>query len=189
LSEWYKFEEVGLEEFATTSENYEIHITNKDNKTYGVMKSNGDIIKRVETVKHPLDEFDFKVASEVVMDRLLDREKKEDKTLEVKEVKRKANVGEWVKIVNASYIPKTDGVQDYKNGSILQIIESDNFDGQNNVRYGIGISNDGSEKILFQDEYVVLENYNPNIETKTTSKQLSDYTNEELLAEIERRLK
>ena len=67
----------------------------------------------------------------------------------VREVKRRAKEGEYVKIVDA------DG--EYKNGDILQIVD----DTEVYVRYGYGIG-----KYLYDYEYVVLEGYNPEKECK-----------------------
>lgn len=171
-----------LEEFVTQCENYEIHITNKQNKTYGVMKSNGVIIKKVETTKHPLDDFSFEVASDVIMDRLFDRQIKATNPLEIKEVKRRAKVGEWVKVINAGIVPKTNEVPDYRNGSILQVVAiDDNY--KDAVFYGTDTADYDMEKIICRNEYIVLENYMP-----SHIKKLSDYTNEELLSEIKKRM-
>lgn len=97
--------------------------------------------------------------------------------MEVREVKRKAKVGEWVKIIDASNIPKTNGINDYNNGSIIQIIgiENDCW-----VRYGYGTDDNYIKRILADSEYVVLENYN--------QLDLSTITNEQLIAELTNRL-
>ena len=70
----------------------------------------------------------------------------------VKEVKRRAKTGEYVKIVNAvlSY-------GNYKNGDILQIVD----DTYGYARYG---HNPG--EALYDHEYVVLEGYKPDKEGK-----------------------
>jgi hypothetical protein len=99
----------------------------------------------------------------------------------VKEVKRPAKVGEWVKIINAKYVPMTNGKAEYKNGDILNIISLDGY----RPRYANGSDKEGAERILNNDEYVVLENYSPSQPTK--EKSLADYTDEEILAEIKRR--
>ena len=70
----------------------------------------------------------------------------------VKEVKRLANVGEYVKIVNA-----VSSYGNYKNGDILQIVD----DAYGYVRYG---HNPG--EALYDHEYVVLEGYKPKKEVK-----------------------
>ena len=68
----------------------------------------------------------------------------------VKEVKRLAKVGEYVKIVNA-----VSSYGNYKNGDILQIVD----DTYGYVRYG---HNPG--EALYNHEYVVLEGYKPDKE-------------------------
>lgn len=75
--------------------------------------------------------------------------------VEIKEVKRKAKTGEYVKIVNADNIPQTKGVDDYKNGDILQIIDDLGF----NVTYSNKTSSNNLCKELRDYEYVVLEGY------------------------------
>ena len=65
----------------------------------------------------------------------------------VKEVKRLAKVGEYVKIVNA-----VSSYGNYKNGDILQIVD----DAYGYARYG---HNPG--EALYDHEYVVLEGYKP----------------------------
>ena len=70
----------------------------------------------------------------------------------VKEVKRLANVGEYVKIVNA-----VSSYGNYKNGDILQIVD----DAYGYARYG---HNPG--EALYDHEYVVLEGYKPKKEVK-----------------------
>lgn len=66
------------------------------------------------------------------------------KDMQVREVRRRAKVGEYVKIINAKDI-------DYRNGDILKIIDEDSY-----VRYGRYLS-----QFLYDTEYVVLENYKP----------------------------
>ena len=70
----------------------------------------------------------------------------------VKEVKRLAKVGEYVKIVNA-----VSSYGNYKNGDILQIVDDTYFC----VIYG---HNPG--EALYDHEYVVLEGYKPDKESK-----------------------
>ena len=70
----------------------------------------------------------------------------------VKEVKRLAKVGDYVKIVNA-----VSSYGNYKNGDILQIVD----DAYGYARYG---NNPG--EALYDHEYVVLEGYKPKKEVK-----------------------
>jgi hypothetical protein len=69
----------------------------------------------------------------------------------VKEVKRRAKVGEYVKIVNA-----VSSYGNYKNGDILKIV-----DDMGHVRYGYN-----PVEFLYDKEYVVLEGYKPKKEVK-----------------------
>ena len=71
----------------------------------------------------------------------------------IKEVKRKAKVGEFVKVVDAENVP--DG--EYKNGDILKIIDTPLF--SSFVRYANGKARDHKERVLNNSEYVVLEGY------------------------------
>ena len=68
------------------------------------------------------------------------------KDMQVREVKRKAKAGEYVKIINAK-----DTYNNYRNGDILKIIDADFY-----IRYGRYLG-----QFLFDTEYVVLENYKP----------------------------
>lgn len=69
----------------------------------------------------------------------------------VKEVKRRAKAGEYVKIVNA-----VSSYGNYKNGDILKIV-----DDMVHVRYGYN-----PVEFLYDKEYVVLEGYKPEKECK-----------------------
>lgn len=68
------------------------------------------------------------------------------KDMQVREVRRRAKVGEYVKIINAM-----DTYNNYRNGDILKIIDVDSY-----VRYGRYLG-----QYLFDTEYVVLANYKP----------------------------
>lgn len=78
------------------------------------------------------------------------------KMVEIKEVKRRAKVGEHVKVVNAKLVPQTNGVDDYKNGDILKIIK---VNAVGLCFYSYEQSSNHYSKILNEDEYVVLEGY------------------------------
>ncbi len=73
----------------------------------------------------------------------------------MREVKREAKDGEYVKIVDASNIPETNGETEYKNGDVLKILKN-NY-GQ--VVYAEGQADNGKYRVLNSHEYVVLENY------------------------------
>lgn len=74
------------------------------------------------------------------------------KSCKVREVKRPAKVGEYVKVVN----PIKHSVNEYENGDILRIVEIK--DGFFEPCYFYKKQN---YKYLLQGEYVVLENYKP----------------------------
>ena len=74
---------------------------------------------------------------------------------EVKEVERRAKVGEWVKVVN----PDGTHYDEYKKGDILQIVE---YKSPNKFAYEWrAYYKNETRKYLNKREYVVLENYNP----------------------------
>lgn len=70
----------------------------------------------------------------------------------VREVKRPAKVGEYVKVVNAT----SHSINDYTNGDILKIIRKEK--GILEIRY---YYKNGIYKYITEPEYVVLENYKP----------------------------
>lgn len=73
----------------------------------------------------------------------------------MREVKREAKAGEYVKVVNARNVPVSNGKPEYQNGDILKIFNSNH--GQ--VTYADGKSDNGRYRVLNTSEYVVLENY------------------------------
>ena len=74
------------------------------------------------------------------------------KPCEVREVKRKAKVGEWIKIVKPSW-----SAGHYKKDDILEVAECD-LDGDAYFLFPDGIA----PYYVHDSEYVVLENYKPN---------------------------
>lgn len=76
--------------------------------------------------------------------------------IDVREVKRRAKKGEYVKIINAEY-----SYGNYKNGDILKIVDDVDY-----VRYGYC---DG--QYLHDSEYVVLEDYKPDKQVKPKERQ------------------
>jgi hypothetical protein len=84
---------------------------------------------------------------------------------EVKEVKRIAKVGEWIKIVDARYDSKTTK-EDYINGDIIQVESLYNGD------IGIMVKGKrGNSVYTSHCEYVVLENYSPEEKPSETPKK------------------
>lgn len=74
----------------------------------------------------------------------------------MREVKRRAKIGEKVKIVNAANVPVTNGKPEYRNGDVLEII---GYLGSQ-ARYAEGTADNGNVRVLNPDEYIVLEGEN-----------------------------
>nr|DAZ66875.1 MAG TPA: hypothetical protein [Caudoviricetes sp.] len=121
-----------------------IVIYRNDNKVVALDKSTG---KKAEAKCNPVDEFDFRTGAKLAFSRLMGEDAKLDDG--VREVKRKAKVGEYIKIVDAQpyLIP-------YKNGDIFKVISTS--------KPGVVIEKDGTPVTsAWHREYVVLENYKP----------------------------
>lgn len=67
----------------------------------------------------------------------------------MREVKRKAKVGEYIKIVDAN------DYELYSNGDIFKVESRDEFDDD-------GVTTENDEQFIYDKEYVVLEDYKPN---------------------------
>lgn len=120
-----------------------IVIYRNDNKVVALDKSTGE---KAEAKCNPADEFDFRTGAKLAFNRLMGEDVKSDNG--VREVKRKAKVGEYVKVVYAMpcLIP-------YKNGDIFKV---------NCVTASGCICKKSEENVgLWHKEYVVLENYKP----------------------------
>jgi hypothetical protein len=92
----------------------------------------------------------------------------------IREVKRPAKVGEWIKVVNAR-----NSFGYYSDGDIFKVLE-------NGDNWSPGAAIVGSTDVfpyIGANEYVVLENYQPE-----ATKTLSDCTDKELIDELSKRL-
>lgn len=121
-----------------------IVIYRNGNKVVALDKSTGD---RAEAKCNPADEFDFRTGARLAFNRLMGEDVKPGNG--VREVKRKAKVGEYIKVVDAHPIFGT-----YKNGDILKVTDVTSA----------GCECEGSDALssgLWHEEYVVLENYKP----------------------------
>lgn len=121
-----------------------IVIYRNDNKVVALDKTTGE---KAEAKCNPADEFDFRTGAKLAFNRLMGEDVKPDDG--VREVKRKAKVGEYIKIVDAHSIFGT-----YKNGDILKVTDVTSA----------GCECEGSDALspgLWHREYVVLENYKP----------------------------
>lgn len=121
-----------------------IVIYRNDNKVVALDKSTGE---KAEAKCNPADEFDFRTGAKLAFNRLMGEDVKTDNG--VREVKRKAKVGEYIKIVDAM-----PWMIHYKNGDIFKVISTD--------KSGVVIEKAGTPvTAVWHREYVVLENYKP----------------------------
>lgn len=118
-----------------------IVIYRNDNKVVALDKSTGE---KAEAKCNPADEFDFRTGAKLAFNRLMGEDVKPDNG--VREVKRKAKVGEYIKIIDAKPI-----LISYENGEIFRVI------GIGNV--GCKVKNSVKSCYVWHEEYVVLENY------------------------------
>jgi hypothetical protein len=125
-----------------------IVIYRNDNKVVALDKSTGE---KAEAKCNPADEFDFRTGAKLAFNRLMGEDVKPDNG--VREVKRKAKVGEYIKVVDAHSIFGT-----YKNGDILKVTYV--------TASGCICKNSDGDTGLWHEEYVVLENYKPEKETE-----------------------
>lgn len=125
-----------------------IVIYRNENKVIALDKSTGE---KAEANCNPADEFDFRTGAKLAFNRLIGEDVKPDNG--VREVKREAKVGEYIKIVDAKplLIP-------YENGEIFRVICVNNT----------GCKVENSDKVVYawHREYVVLENYKPEEKAK-----------------------
>ena len=120
-----------------------IVIYRNDNKVVALDKSTGE---KAEAKCNPADEFDFRTGAKLAFNRLMGEDVKPDNG--VREVKRKAKVGEYVKVVNEKSVFNT-----YKNGEIFKVTYV--------TKSGCICKNSEKQCGLWHEEYVVLENYKP----------------------------
>lgn len=144
-----------------------IVIYRKDNKVIALDKSTGE---KAEANCNHADEFDFRTGAKLAFNRLMGEDVKPDNG--VREVKRKAKVGEYIKIVDAKpfLIP-------YENGEIFRVIGVKNATCE--------VENSVKRCHTWHSEYVVLENYKPEkkdeicvgdtVKVKDTGKQYKLY--------------
>lgn len=130
---------------------YQILIDCDGTTTTANMTINGREIKTAIACRNPADKFDWKKGAEMAFDRLWNSPKKLGEKPEVREVKRYAKPGEYIKIVNPF-----DGYEDYyRNGDIFKVTKYYNMAGDGWVIVkGLNVA-------IGPYEYVVLEGYRP----------------------------
>lgn len=133
--------------------NETIVIYREENKVIALDKSTG---KKAEARCNPADDFDFHVGARIAFERLTGTEKKSV----VKEVKRSAKVGEYIKIVDAN--PCSDGTH-YKNGDIFKVTRTIKFGDEEIVKLTNKLGD-----YIYKSEYVILKNYEPDKEEFVT---------------------
>ena len=116
----------------------------KDGKKYVTKCDTSDTYDREKgllTVLAKANGYNYEAIQEMLKNAII-----KGKDMQVREVRRRAKVGEYVKIINAKHT-----YNNYRNGDILKIIDADFY-----VRYGRYLG-----QFLYDTEYVVLENYKP----------------------------
>lgn len=130
---------------------YQILIDCDGTTTTATMTINDREIKTAIARRNPADEFDWRKGSALAFERLWNSPKKLGKKPEVREVKRWAKPGEYIKFSSVH-----GDCERYKNGDILKVesvIEVCGEDGFTQIAC-CGV-------IATPDEYVVLEGYRP----------------------------
>ena len=132
-----------------------IHIYTDGVTTTAILREGKKTVKKATAKCHPDDEFDFDRGAEIAFDRLFGKEPEQPtEQPKVREVKRRAKLGEWIKIVDGS------GCHSTRVGDIARVTE---------LWYGGMLSPDGVDYITTEGvegtgwhcRYVVLEGYKP----------------------------
>lgn len=141
-------------DFDPREPSYQILIDCDGTTTTATMTINGREVKTAIARRNPADKFDWKKGAELAFERLWNSQRKAEKKPEVREVKRYANPGEYIKIVNPF-----PGYEDtYHNGDIFQVTRCSYY--SNGERDGWVIVK-GINIAIYPKEYVVLEGYRP----------------------------
>lgn len=138
-------------DFDPREPSYQILIDCDGTTTTATMTINGREVKTAIARRKPEDKFDWKKGAKLAFERLWNSQKKAEKKPEVREVKRFAKPGEYIKIV---YV--CDGCENYYHkGDIFLVTRSHQgtLEGCVNVK-GISIA-------MHPTEYAVLEGYRP----------------------------
>ena len=142
-------------------------------ETIALFKEGNKIIKQATAKCNPSDTYDFNIGARLAFSRLVGGIYigGVDMAIDIiREVKRPAKVGEWIKVVNAD-----EDHCGYKNGDVLKVKTL--YPGYEEE----GVVNNPYH--IVSKEYVVLENYQP----EATIKTLANYTDKELIDELAKR--
>lgn len=138
-------------DFCPCKTSYQILIDCDGTTTTATMTINGREIKTAIARRNPEDKFNWRKGAELAFERIWNSPRKAEKRPEVREVKRWAKPGEYIKIVSA----QSANNENYCNGDILRV-----------TSYYVGVRNGwvnakGASVIIVPEEYVVLEGYRP----------------------------
>lgn len=129
---------------------YQIIIDCGGDTTTAKMIINGKEVKAAQAKRNPTDKFNWKLAADLAFGRLWGEKKAEKPKPKVKEVKRLAKVGEYIRIVDA-WEP-----YGYKNNDILQVCYIDSKDD-----IYVHVPCRDNRVFVARREYTVLEGYKP----------------------------
>lgn len=135
-------------DFDPREPSYQILIDCDGTTTTATMTINGREVKTAIARRNPEDKFDWKKGAKLAFERLWNSQKKTEKKPEVREVKRFAKPGEYIKIVDAERYY----AENYHNGDILMVAE---------YYEGGWVMAKGANVVINPKEYVVLEGYRP----------------------------
>lgn len=130
---------------------YRIVIDCDGDMTRAIMTIDGKEIKGAIARRNPADKFDWKKGAALAFERLWNSPRKAEKKPEVREVKRWANPGEYLKIVARNGYKG----EKYQNGDVLRVHHY--YDGKKEG----WVMPDFETTVIGPDEYVVLEGYRP----------------------------
>lgn len=142
-------------DFCPCKTSYQILIDCDGTTTTATMTINGREIKTAIARRNPADKFDWRKGAELAFERLWNSQRKAEreaeKKPEVRAVKRYANPGEYIKIVDA----ESANDENYHDGDILLVTEY--YEGERNG----WVMAKGASVVIDPHEYVVLEGYRP----------------------------
>ena len=142
------FDKIG---FGPREPSYQILIDCDGTTTTATMTINGREIKTAIARRNPADKFNWKKGATLAFERLWTNQKKAENKPKVREVKRWAEPGEYIRIVSA----QSANNENYCNGDILLVT------GYCKVEEDGWVKAKGANVPIAAHEYVVLEGYRP----------------------------